>query len=325
MNKKERNYVMNQELYNFKIKLLESGIFRHQTSNEYTCQCPNCGDNRKHCYVLIKLDDDNPVLYNCFKCNAKGIVGKSFLSFFGVDDIKIPNHKFSKKLEISDGPSDKLVTTSTVTEHDNIDEVCDYIHKRVGHYPTLTDLQYFQYIGNPGKYAKDYLGYDGRNRKQLNQRCWFKLTNGNIHGRAFNDDKIRWLRFKTNKVKQSGIYSIKLPFDLYQTVNVCITEGIMDAIGLYYNYPVDNAIYIATLGKDYARGIQHILSMGIFGESVCIRIFKDPDVNINSIFISNNLKKLFKRVDVYENLLGKDYGVPPEEIEISKIVVKNKR
>lgn len=316
---------MNQELYDYKLKLLETGIFRHQTGNEYTAaQCPNCGDRRKHCYVLIKLDDDTPVLYNCFKCNAKGIVGKEFLSFFGIDDIRIPKTKYSKKLSVSDSATDTLDYGVTVTEKDDISYACEYIKKRVGHYPTLAELQYFQFVGNPVNYAAEYLGYDGKNRKQFSNRCWFRLTNGNIHGRAIDNNPMRWIRFHTNKVKQAGLYTIKLPFDLYQPINVCIAEGIMDVIGLYYNYPMTNAIYIAALGKNYNRGIEHILSMGIFGESVNVKVFKDPNVRVREIFIPYHLQQLFKKVEFYENLNGKDYGVLPDELEVSKIVIRRK-
>ena len=34
------------------------------------------------------------------------------------------------------------------------------------------------------------------------------------------------------------------------------------------------------------------------------------------------MKKLFKRVDIFENLMGKDYGVLPEELDIHKIIMR---
>lgn len=76
------------------------------------------------------------------------------------------------------------------------------------------------------------------------------------------------------------------------------------------------------MGKDYYRGIKYILDRGIFGHSVSIKIFKDSDVNEKDIYIDYNMKKLFNRVDIFENLMGKDYGVLPDELDIHKIIMR---
>lgn len=313
---------MNQSLYEFKVKLLETGIFRHQSKDEYTCECPNCGDRRKHCYVLIRLTDDTPVVYNCFKCTAKGIVNQKFLEYFNLDNIQIPNYKFSKKIEVQSSASAKMNITS-VTEEDDIREVSDYILERIGVLPTLEELQYFQYVAKPKLYASEYLGYDGKNDSQFRQRHWFRLTNGTIHGRLdsmYEDGtKRRWQRFQSNRVKGVGLYTVKKPFDLYETINVCIAEGIVDVMGLYYHGNIPNPIFIAVLGKNYTKGIEHILNMGIFGDSVNIKIFKDPNVNADEIFVPFQMQKIFKHIDVYENALGFDYGVHEDKIEINRV------
>lgn len=315
---------MNKELFDYKEKILSAGFLRHQTGQQYTCQCPFCNDNRKHCYVLIKMTDDTPVLFNCFKCNAHGIVNDKFLEYFGINDIKSPKNSFSRKLDINNTASTKI-PDAIVSEKDNIEGICQYIHGRVGQYPTLQELQFFQYVGRPIGYAKEYLGCD--NTKIFRNRNWFRLTNGNIIGRWKDDDtEMRWLRYKSNRAKGSGLYTIKIPFDMYQDINVIIAEGIMDVIGLYYNYhEFSNCVYIASMGKNYERGIKHIMDKGIFGDSVNIKIFKDPDVNVDSIRIDGTLQKMFKRVDIYENLKGLDYGVDPSDLDIHKIIRRNIR
>ena len=317
---------MNQELYDFKVKLLDSGIFRHQSRDEYTCTCPYCGDMRRHCYVIIKLTDDTPVMYNCFKCTAKGIVNKKFLSYFNLDDIRLPNCKLSKRLEIQDNVSDaSTMKMTTVTENDDINAISDYIFERIGVIPTLQDLQYFQYIANPKKYAEDYLGYCGK-KSIFDQRHWFRLTNGAMHGRLDSlyekESKRRWQRCQTEKVKSAGLYVIKRPFDLYETINVCIAEGIFDTFGLYYHANIPNSIFIAVLGKDYCKGIQHILNTGIFGSDVNIKIFIDPNIHAETVYIPSQLYRVFKRIDIYENATGYDYGVTADHIEIAKCVLK---
>lgn len=198
--------------------------------------------------------------------------------------------------------------------------VCEYIKHRVGVYPTLEQLQMFQYMGNPFQYVKDYLEPEIQSDYYLKQRCWFKLTNGNICGRAYNgNEKMRWLRYHTKNCYGRGIYTIKEPVDLYKTINICIAEGIMDVIGLYYHQPITNALHIAVLGKDYHVGIQHVLNMGIFGDSVCIKIFKDSDVDTNKIKIDPGMRKLFKKIEIYQNTIASDYGVHADQIEIERV------
>ena len=312
---------MDKSVMMYKESLLSSGLFRRVSSTQYRVQeCPKCGDRKWHCYVKIDLDSDCPVVFNCFKCNSSGIVDKSFLEYIGMSDISIPKFKYGKKINVSETVSTKIDLNSiTVDESDDITGICNYVNDRVGHYPTLSELQSFGYVGNPYKYTRDFLGVEGQ--ASLKNRFWFRLTNGNISGRWYDDNiDMRWLRYKSNRVKTSGLYKINVPVDLYQPIDIIIAEGVMDVIGLYYNYTgAKNCVYIAVMGKDYNRAIKYIIDRGIFGTCVSVKIFKDVDVNVNDIRIDYNTKKLFKRVDIYGNILDKDYGVLPDRLEINKI------
>ena len=304
----------------FKEALLNTGLFKKTPSNpdQYRCKtCPFCGDMKWHMYVLIKVSDDTPVMYHCFKCNESGVMNKQWLDYFGLD-IHIPKQSYKKKLDVSTVST--VVNQLSCCEQDEIRMVSKYIHDRVGEYPTLEQLQMFQYVGNPFQYVKEYLEPEIQSDYYLKQRCWFKLTNGNIHGRAYNkNEKMRWMRYQTKNCVGRGLYTMKEPIDLYKTINVCIAEGVMDVIGLYYHYPINNAFHIAVLGKDYHVGIQHMLNMGVFGDSVCVKIFKDADVDLNRIRIDQNMKKLFKKIEVYQNTLASDYGVDENNMEIVKV------
>lgn len=302
----------------YKQKLLDTGLFKRVSEGQYTCQvCPFCGDRKRHLYVLIKLTDDTPVLYNCFKCNSHGILNNKFLEYFDISDIKIPRGSYRKKIQESKASVDAV---TTVSENDNIENVCNYIKSKVGHYPTLSELQYFQYLGNPNVYANEYLGMS-LHTNVLKNRNWFRLTNGSIAGRWYNDNhSCLWKKYSPKNVDTRALYTMKIPFDLYQPINVYIAEGIMDVIGLYYNHTRDNNIYIASLGKGYVSGLEHLISVGIFGDSVNVKIFKDSDVKKSDIRIDNNLRKLFNHIDIYQNTIGHDYGLLPDKIEIHKCV-----
>ena len=304
----------------FKEALLNTGLFKKTPSNpeQYRCKtCPFCGDMKWHMYVLIKLSDDTPVMYHCFKCNESGVMNKQWLDYFGLD-IKIPRQTYKKKLDVSTVSA--IVNQISCNDTDDVRMVSQYIFDRVGHAPTLEQLQMFQYIGNPFQYVKEYLEPEIQSDYYLKQRCWFKLTNGNICGRAYNkNEKMRWLRYGTKNCVGRGLYTMKEPIDLYKPINVCIAEGVMDVIGLYYHYPVTNAFHIAVLGKDYYMGIQHMLNMGVFGDSVNIKIFKDADVDFNKIKVDRHVRQLFKKVEIYQNTLSSDYGVDGDHIEIVRV------
>ena len=88
---------MDNNLLKYKEELLNTGLFRRVSEGQYVCKtCPFCGDTKSHMYVLIKLNDDTPVLYNCFKCNSHAFhvcvpFGLSFTK-----DTCLPQARFSK-------------------------------------------------------------------------------------------------------------------------------------------------------------------------------------------------------------------------------------
>ena len=114
----------------------------------------------------------------------------------------------------------------------------------------------------------------------------------------------------------TGVYVIKRPIDPYQTINVCVCEGVMDAIGLYYHSDVNNTLIIACMGRGYLNGIKYAIDAGIFGDSVNVRIYKDSDVE--NVKIPMIHRMLFKSITIYQNTIGKDFGVPANQIEIER-------
>lgn len=314
---------MSSELYEFKLKLLDTGYFKQKRGNEYACTCPFC-NKIDHCYVLFDLSNETPLLYNCFRCNEKGILNQSFLDYFDLHDLRIPKMKGIRRIESNDSISTNGVVQSFDPNQSNvIDECSRYIEYRVGIKPTIDELMQFQLVTNPRQYALEYLN---RNLKDsyYNQRIWFRLSNGNIHGRNMYRDDIRWGKFETDRVKSVGIYTIRKAFDIESNITVCICEGIMDAIGLYYyNKEHDvsgNYIYFACLGKNYESGVKRLITTGLFGETVSIRIYKDGDVNPRSIKINPLYKKLFKVISIYENTLNHDYGIPVNMIDAKRLI-----
>ena len=139
-----------------------------------------------------------------------------------------------------------------------------------------------------------------------------------------DNGEFRWIKFKNDVTAgTTGLYSIRKAFDIEAEINVCLCEGIFDAIGLYYYNQKEvgiNAIYVACLGKNFEAGIHSIINRGIFGQSVNIRIYKDSDVSAKSIRVNPSLRKLFKSISVYENTIGHDYGYSADKIDARKVI-----
>lgn len=311
---------MDAALAEFKRKLLDTGLFmKVSAKGQYRCKtCPFCGDTNKHMYVKIDQDSDDPVVYKCHRCNASGILKNDWLEYFGIDDIQVPRTKGRRRIQSSGVSTTIPDLLNFEKDQVAIQQASDYILKRVGVVPSKNDLKAFQCVGNVSEYITAYLGGD---MWGLKDRVWFRLSNGNLAGRAIDDNnECRWR--KRNYVgsgrseRVGGVYIIKNQVDTYQTINICIAEGIMDAIGLYYHAGIPNAVYMASLGRDYSIGMKYALDMGVFGESVNVRIFKDNDVS--RVSVQYGYKRLFKNISIYHNAIYKDYGVPADQIEIER-------
>lgn len=304
----------------YKDLLINSGLLKKVPSRpkQYRACCPYCADKHYHLYMFIDVGSEEPVVYQCKRCpNVHGVLNEKLLADMGLD-IRLPkNIKSAKRLKV-DSVSDKI-NIITVEHTDDFSGAAAYINSRVGHVPTLEELQMFQYVGNPVKYAKDYLG--DKELSMLKDRFWFKLNNGNITGRIRDDSlsSYRWLMYRSTRITRSGLYQMKTPIDILNPINVVIAEGVMDVVGLYYNFKeLENCSYIAVCSKNYSRGMQHMINKGIYGETVNIHIFKDPNVKSSDIYIDNNMRRLFNKVFIYGN--GEyDYGVKSNLFNIRKV------
>ena len=302
------------DIYEFKQQLISTGLFKKVSGDgQYKCQtCPYCGDTKYHMYVKIKPGSDDPVLYKCFKCNSSGLLKQDWLDYFGIE-MKVPPIKGRKRIRPNSSVDLNEPILDPVKDRGMIEMCREYFMKRLGVEPTMDELKAFQLIGNPFDYVKSYLGGD---MWGLKDRLWFRMNNGCIAGRAVDDNvSLRW-RKRSPAGMSAGLYSIKFPVDTCKPIIICICEGVLDAIGLYYHVSIPNAVYVACMGSDYAAGMRYAIDMGVFGDSVSVHIYKDADVNRVSVPMS--YKRLFKSVNVYHNNLAKDYGVKRELIEIEK-------
>ena len=136
-----------------------SSNFSMVNASQYRLRCPICGDSLKnpksaHCY--IKCDYGNPtepLLYNCFKCNAHGIVDNRFLEKLGIgemiSDDKRSHIYWRGKKEGKELDVGKAEIKSPQT---------DYIDYRLQHHFSIDDLNRFRIVWNMDK-LREYISY----------------------------------------------------------------------------------------------------------------------------------------------------------------------
>ena len=301
------------DILEFKRRLLDTGLFKKATNGWYSTKtCPYCGDMKNHMYVYIDPGSQNPIGYNCFKCHSKGLMKQDFLDYYGIQ-MKVPYVKGRNRLQ-QNSPTEMIGDLIDPDKHAGTIMMCqEYFERRLGVIPSMSDLKAFQLIGDPESFVRSYLGGDSWG---LKDRLWFLMSNGGMAGRSIDDNvSLRWRKRTRNDVK-GGIYSIKSPIATDKPIIVCICEGVMDAIGLYYHCDIQNAAYIACMGSDYVNGVKYAIDMGVFGDSVTVHIYKDSDVKF--VTIPKMYSQLFKSTSVYRNSIGKDFGVKQDMIELEK-------
>lgn len=277
--------------------------------------CPFCGHNKWKFYLYIDINNESSVGYDCKRCNRKGFaIDKTILEGLGIRDVEVPRFKGGNFIRQNSEAFNDIVL---LPDDANISKIQDYIYERIGVVPTFDELRMFQYVADPAKYCS-MISSKGFNKNVFINRFCFKLSNGALACRYHNDTRQRWLKYSVTKDNGPGIYTIKSEFSYDQPFEVCISEGIFDAIGLYYHLNNPNNVYIACEGTNYAAGINHMISKGLFGKHVSIGIYKDGDVKNHEIRYNKRYKKLFKSITIYENVIAHDYGHPKSEVEIHK-------
>lgn len=292
---------------------------------QYRIRCPICGDSNKrfnaaHCY--IKCDYENPsepILYNCFKCNAHGIVGNSFLEKLGIKPF-IQNERSrynvfcekTKDIEMNLGEVD-LKSPQAL-----------YINHRLKTHFGKEDLQRFRIVWDIHDLKQSIWDQTVLKRLPSNYESvsFVSADKSTILSRFFDDNQGRWVKTSLNRSKgHKSVYNIHTSVDLFnmeKMITVYIAEGVMDVISLYDIYGPDNNVYIAVLGSNYVDGMDYLMRRGIIGHNVDVIVVADNDVNIPSLKERLRAYKwMFDSISVCTNVMEKDVGVPRDRVKLN--------
>lgn len=338
------------ETYDFKkyieSKLLATPHAQRINKNQIALRCKFCGDSRKdprktRFYVLLNLDSESPILYNCFNCGESGILTPSVLRTFEINDLQLNSSlttfnkqsisKISKQLNIKDNSYNFYVPVPKNTQLNVIKK--RYIENRLGITLSVNQLVKFKIVfsleeflihnkieevnakkDRANRLNNDYVGFLSARNEYIIYR--------DITGR----NKLRYDKYSiTENIENNRkFYIIPTSIDVMNTDTVYINmaEGVFDILGVYFHIKDQNEknnIYIAICDSSYTNVVKYFLAQGLIGENIVVNIFSDSDHDL--YFYKNMISELspwVNKINIYYNEIGKDYGVKKENIKLIK-------
>lgn len=324
----------------------------YQTTNkkEVRVRCPYCGDSRKdlssaHLYIEMRA----PFRFHCFKCETSGVLNNQTLRDLEIFDTNINSALINANKVYKDSQGVQKVQIHN--KHKNITNIADesvlttnslnYFNSR---FNTNLDAEYvskkFRTVLNPIKFFNDNKIYAPNNHYDFGKSIGF-ISSDTSHI-VFRDisgmQKRRYYNFNMypydDESIASKIFNLSSSVDIMsEKVNLVITEGIFDIIGVYLHFYKDtpseeNTIFAAACGKGFNAVILHYIRSGFL--DLDITIYSDADVDISFYRNLKTTSEYLKhcKLTIYYNSLydpktgyGKDYGVPKEQIQLKRVII----
>ena len=311
---------------------------------QISTRCPYCGDSgtSSHTHFYIQTIVGQPLLYNCFRCPAQGIVTRSTLYDLGLDSYNLgglisdANKQLTKsrqtnftvrdvvKKQITMPPTEinELTAPKIIYLSQRLDIKLDEEH--ISKFKIVLDLDKFlehnkititrdKKIETLNKY---YIGFLSNDSNFITFR---NITNDKHIGRYFDLKITDEMLFNSRK-----FFNISSTIDIMSpTMNIHLGEGAIDILGIYYYYNEPNTtndIFIGCAGKNYNGPINHFIRQGML--NLDITIYSDTDTPPSSIkdIISGNrlLKSVNHTIKLIYNDVGDDFGYPKDQIKLKR-------
>ena len=213
---------------------------RKVNQTEYKTRCPFCGDsqhnkNKGRLYIKIDLENNFPIVYNCFKCNEHGVLTRETLEALSIVDEELLNYVDNFNKSVDDYQSTKFLNNVKSMSFDySLPEIVrgnktKYIEDRLGASLSDEELRKFKVITS----LKGFL--ESNNIKKL--MCPIPLANNIEHnyvgfltyGSAYimfrditNKEYYRWIKYPISKDSQYTklFYSIESAVDIFTKENI---------------------------------------------------------------------------------------------------------
>ena len=294
---------------------------------EYRIRCPICGDSQKdptdsHCYIKCSNDPAEPLLYNCFLCNAHGVVNKYFLKKLGLNKHAqmLASSNRSHRIPLTTVSDVSMIIGTPVIASNQV----AYIEKRLGKGFTYDDYDRFKIVWD----FRGVLPYI------TSQKIRNTLPTGGDTITFLSDDKATllvrnltpadhdhaWRKIGIMRSNTRSFYTIKSQLDLFTSdpVVVNIAEGVFDILSVYKNfYDIKDSVFIAALGSDYIPAVEYAIGKGIIGSNVIVRIYVDEGIDVEELSKGlQQYKWLFRNITIFWNTASKDVGVSMDKIKL---------
>lgn len=334
--------------------ILEANVGFTESTNggrERVVRCFSCldSDNPNHAHLSIGLVP--PFYFQCHRCKFSGSVNEKFLISLGV--VITPQIKAileeNRKAVITDIKSKgiegtrqtnniiKNIADSTKLRIPVIDRNVvlrnrykyDYLCNRFNKKFLLEDLALFKTVFDikelirlnyimtlpktvdvMDKLNNDYIGFMNFANDTLINRIILNTDGERYYDLSFNKSSFRFYTFATK-------LDLTLP-----TLKLVVAEGIFDVIGLYNAFPkLRDCIFVAMLGHGINSLIKFFIKLGFLSQE--IYLFSDdeipPEDFKRQVWKYKLPAELKFKIHYMTNDIDHDYGVPAENIKVSKM------
>lgn len=317
-------------------------------------RCPFCGDSsdprHAHFYIICDTSQNTNAGYICFKCGEHGAVTAETLTALGISDPNIKSelvtlNKTAEKSPVKGYMEENRMDVFPMKTPPRIlpGRKIQYLEKRLGRTFSEEELKDMKVIPSIHKFLDlngitDY-AFSKYQMNMLEHDYVGFLSYGNSHlllrDITGNHKDYSWIKYPILEESRNNrvFYTISTELDPFTTepITVNMAEGIMDILSICYNlgYGTKNTLNVCISGNHYERFLIMLLDLGIVGSNVTINVFPDNDIEFNptakkkttiSYFekIFQKFKYLYKEINVFYNKIGKDCGVPKDEIKLKK-------
>ena len=331
----------------FKQELIQEILLNIQPSYyknyELNVRCPFCGDsiknaNSAHLSIRINPDDDQPLVFRCLRCNSTGIFNGTTLSMIGVysssnsTNIERYNRLSCKKHGLTSSKKGLNIKFPELQINDLVLQKHRYIENRLGTSLDINELHEkkivydFVSLLKYNKIEKIYGSVDQIKALQNDHVGFLSARNDFINFRDMTGNHKRYYIYKImrNLDTTGKFYIMPNNIDPFNSdmKYINLTEGVFDILGLYYNIMNKyeyNTVYASINGSGYLNVIKYILEQGLLCD-VNVNIFSDADRS-PSYYKSmvRTLMPFVNDVRLFYNDIGKDYGVPKEQVKLKEV------
>lgn len=340
---------------NFINALFGRNIYTKAVNNiQYVTRCPYCGDSVKslhtgHFYIKVDTESNYPIVYDCKRCPAQGVITKEVLERLEINDTSLlgeitylnkSSDKYNKKDHII---RDELMFFDFSLPRIYPCHKIQYVENRLQRHFTEKEFKDMKVVLSLREFLlhnkikelrcsdnmafileRDYIGFLSLGNSHLLLR---DVTGTHEHA---------WIKYPITKEsdKNRSFYSIASSIDIFteNIITVNLFEGVFCALSIAFNFGEhrENCINIVVGGKYYEAIILYLIKTGIVGGNVEVNIYADNDKEFNAKNRGNdtelpyyenlfrNYKYLFKKITVIYNRKGKDYGVPKDQILLER-------